>query len=120
MNEKVINQGSPIKDTVQVANDIKNLIKNVDWLQKVFEEHGFEKCDTIAINRLITDDGYIVEMLEQSGVYEFWITHKNCGVKDYMFGLPIEQQSAKEAIAIMLNNVDTYINTYKEKYVDKD
>lgn len=116
MKQKIINK----RRIFQITNNIKNGVNKRNCVHEVCEEPYLKICDTIAVNRFIRADGYIVEMLEQSGVYEFWITHKNCGVKDYMFGLPIEQQSAKEAIAIMLNNADTYINWYKEDYRDED
>ena len=60
-------------------------------------------------------NGFIVEISKKEVYTEFWIYHKRYGIKDMMFGIPNKCKAEHEAI--MLANIQQYIESYEEEYM---
>jgi hypothetical protein len=53
-----------------------------------------------------------------SKCYEGWIYHKDCGVKQLMFGCPIEQQTFEQFQELIEANIDEHILIYDNLFLD--
>ena len=54
----------------------------------------------------------IITMIEQNGYYDLYLAVKNYTMQ-YMFGLPVWQQTAQEAFAIGLVNAPHYLQIFQ-------
>jgi hypothetical protein len=62
--------------------------------------------------------GFFVDVendVSGNGYINFFLYHKNCGIKDLMFGIP--QVGAKDVEDFIVANVEEYIESYKEEYM---
>lgn len=69
------------------------------------------------------DGKYLVDIIvkKDEQCYEAWLYNKDYGVKDLMFGVPMDEntKSEREFLTLVLNNIQDYIDGYKEKYEDE-
>ena len=65
-------------------------------------------------NTYCFDSHYMVEIFKVDDTYEAWLYNREYGIKDLMFGMPVEQQSFDEFLEIVEANVPEYIELYKE------
>lgn len=121
-----------------------NLVVSADEVKRLSAEWGipvaelFRQCDPVAktvkkVERYQVGD-YIMECEEESDpsveystVYHFWLYRNGYGVKELMFGFPIDQRTAKidakvytkdECLEIAFANIGEYIESYAEEYED--
>lgn len=59
---------------------------------------------------------YWIDIVELPNEFESWITHKNYGVSDLMFGCPKQQQTLDSFIDLVRCNLADYIALYKEDH----
>jgi len=89
-----------------------------------------KKAKTITLEHYEVGRGFILECEEiydhkKVYGYEFWLFHKNCGIKMMIFGLPVNQLNAKEphvytkeeCLEIALANVSSYFKSYKDEFM---
>ena len=69
---------------------------------------------TITVYEL--DGGFFVEVCKEDDVVEFFLCHKNYGVKSHMFGLFNCDSETEEQI--LEANAEDYMNIYKAEYFD--
>lgn len=67
-------------------------------------------------------DGFIVEAeysVNENGedVVEFWLYHKEYGIKDLMFGLP-KKYKEFDIYDVCAANLEQYKESYREEYMD--
>lgn len=65
--------------------------------------------------------GHIIEVIKEGDTVEFWISHKDYGVKSFMFGF--HEADLKETLddyisLFFLYEVEDYIRDYDEEYAD--
>ena len=60
-------------------------------------------------------NGFVVELCKSKEYMEFWLYHANYGIKEMMFGIPNKCKAEHEAI--MLANIQQYIESYEEEYM---
>lgn len=60
--------------------------------------------------------GFCAEIRKEGNITEFYISHKDYGVKDFAFGLVDLHESDEEWI--LLGNIETMISSYKEEFFD--
>lgn len=59
-------------------------------------------------------DGFYVEVNKSESCTEFYIAHKNYGIKDFAFGICDLREGDEEVI--IMNNLEQMISVYKEQY----
>ena len=64
------------------------------------------------------DDQYSIDITFDGETYEAWLYNNAYGVKDLMFGCPVEQQSFDYFLDMVENSAPEYIETYKDQYED--
>ena len=69
-------------------------------------------------NTYFFDHHYIVDIFNVDDTYEAWLYNREYGIKDLMFGMPVEQQSFDEFLEIVEANVPEYIELYKAQHED--
>jgi len=69
-------------------------------------------------NTYCFDRHYIVDIFKVDDTYEAWLYNREYGIKDLMFGMPVEQQSFDEFLEIVEANVPEYIELYKVQHED--
>lgn len=57
-----------------------------------------------------------IDVVEQNGEYEAWLTHKDYGVSDLMFGLN-KEIGMKHFLSVVESIVDKFIKSYCENYI---
>ena len=65
-------------------------------------------------NTYCFDHHYMVDIFKVDDTYEAWLYNREYGIKDFMFGMPVEQQSFDEFLEIVEANVPEYIELYRE------
>ena len=69
------------------------------------------------------DGKYLVDIIvkKDEQCYEAWLYNKDYGVKDLMFGVPMDEntKSEREFLTLVLNNIQEHINLYEEEYEDE-
>ena len=70
-------------------------------------------------------DNMKVDIVDNGLNYEAWVYHSDYGIKTHMFGIAKNSKTpdgrklcANDFIQIVLNNLDQYIETYKNEYID--
>jgi len=77
-----------------------------------------EVLDLCWINTYGYEDHYMIDIFKVDGTYEAWLYNSEYGIKDFMFGMPVEQQSLDEFLEIVKANVPEYIDLYKDQHED--
>lgn len=57
-------------------------------------------------------------LIESTNCWNLFITHIDYGTLEFIFGLPKDQTQYKEAIEIMLANINISVQDYKADYLD--
>ena len=113
-------------------NEIKSLAK--EWgmtIKELKEQADVIKPEVAKVERYWVGE-YFVEVEEKydpigGHMFDFWLGKERFGVKDYMFGLPVNQPNAKdgkasyvknEILEIGLANVWSYIEMFRDEYED--
>ena len=77
--------------------------------------------------RTYRDGDFIVEIVKTNwrgeAVFECWLSAPNYGIKELMFGLPIEQPDGirydwELAEQVVEANLEEYEDSYREEYMD--
>ena len=120
-----------LSELVVSEKEIKSLAS--DWgmtIKSLMEEvEPIAKREVVKIERYRVGD-YIMEAEEVDDsvgghMFKFWLYRKGYGVKDFMFGWPVNQPNAKdghtfytkeECLELAFCNICDYIDTYKEEY----
>ena len=63
---------------------------------------------------------YIIYIKEDSVSYEGYLQNELYGVISLMIGVPKKQNTLNELIELIENNLQSYINDYKENYEDEE
>ena len=63
-------------------------------------------------------DGYCIETIQDEEMIEVFLYHKQCGVKSLIFKSIINSQTDWEMRELIDNNIEEYIATYTEKFMD--
>ena len=63
--------------------------------------------------------GFIIDAVQEGDFTMYYLYHKDYGIKDLMFGLPDNNDSAPKE-DIFLSNVPEYVKLYCDQYMDKD
>lgn len=63
---------------------------------------------------------YIIYIKEDSISYEGYLQNELYGVISLMIGVPKKQNTLNELIELIENNLQSYINDYKENYEDEE
>ena len=61
-------------------------------------------------------NGFYAEVHKEEGLTEFYISHKDYGVKDLAFGILGLNENYEEGI--LLGNIEKMISSYKEQFFD--
>ena len=66
-------------------------------------------------------EGFMVDIATLPETYEAWLYHKDYGVKDLVFGMPIEQQPYDEFVSIVDDALEyqDYIKFYVEDHMSE-
>lgn len=76
----------------------------------------FKKIEKkIDIYQIMKD--YFVQVEDNNEIIEFYLYHKDYGVKTLMFGMPKKEVS--DIRQIILDNAEDYILDYIEKYIEE-
>lgn len=51
---------------------------------------------------------------------EAWLVHDDYGIKDFMYGIPVEDASLTDFVDMIMFNLDECIDIYKDLYFDKE
>lgn len=71
------------------------------------------------VYKLEYDNGFVIEISYGENDYvDFYLFHKRYGIKMHMFG--IKQENYNRLKEIAENNIDDYIEIYKEEYMEGD
>lgn len=63
--------------------------------------------------------GFMIDIVNNDGkTYDAYIYHKNCGIKDFMYGLMRSDISYDDFIENVARNVADYIPGYINDYID--
>ena len=63
-------------------------------------------------------DDFFVEVYKNNDIFEFWIYHRNYGIKEFMFGLPEKYFNEINTIENLIKgNFDDYKKTYIKNYM---
>lgn len=84
--------------------------------EELYINHDIEK-NTRTATVLELNGGFNVEIVRNGDVTECYLEHKDCGIKDFMFGVP-EQGAIVEDI--LIEKISEYIELYKDKYFNRD
>ena len=72
--------------------------------------------------RTFTSGKYRVDIAEKKDLFEAWLYHKDCGIKQLMFGSPKKNSIHGESVTItfdmFLEMVENNLPEYKETYYD--
>lgn len=71
----------------------------------------------VEIKRYDLENGFIVDVEKSDEWADFWLNHKDYGIKQFMFELYNCDESEYESIIEF--NVDEFINIYKKDYFDE-
>lgn len=58
---------------------------------------------------------FLIDITEDEEIREAWIYHKDYSIKSQMWGEPIDQTSFDDFIALVEENIEDYIESYKEE-----
>lgn len=62
-------------------------------------------------------NGFLMDFVHTDGTYEGWIYHRDYGVKDLIFGLPMTQSTRSEALDLLQYNLENGIESYRKQYM---
>ena len=71
-----------------------------------------------------TFNGFYIDIVQRKNdMYDSWIYQESYGIKMYMFGMEIGTETGcktyNEFLSIVENNLEEYINIYREEYMDE-
>lgn len=88
-------------------SSFKNFYKNNVSDYKIYEVKSYIYGDYIVdVSANYMDDSYV----------DFYLHHKDYGVKSLMFGLKVDFNDDHELKQYIIENIDEQIKFYKEKY----
>ena len=66
------------------------------------------------------ENDFLVDVFETDKKnIEFWLYHKDYGIKSFMFGIPYEEKhNEKYLLELINNNIKKYIDLYKEEFME--
>ena len=80
-----------------------------------------KKLEDVSITRYESGDFYI-EIAESDNMREAWLRHKDCGISELMFSMPIKQVDGITSydwfLDIVESNLTAYKDSYNEEYID--
>lgn len=113
------------------VQSVLDLVKNDEAFRKALSEY-LEKLDNeeashalVTLPNLATQPfsygEFFVEVSNsRNGCYEFWLSHKDYGVKKLMFGIPANDISTIDDMSLLiLNTIENYIDAYTEEFMDE-
>ena len=70
------------------------------------------------------ENGFMIDIVEKSDLYDVWLYHADYGVKSHMFGLYkkyfVSRDSYKIFLEMIVSNLENqnFIELYKDEYMD--
>lgn len=64
------------------------------------------------------DDGFYLDIADGKDGYEAWLYHEDYGIKSMMFSIPFSKAGKKRFKEIVEQNIDEYISSYEEDYMN--
>ena len=66
-------------------------------------------------------DNFFVEVYKNNDIFEFWIYHRNYGIKEFMFGIPEKYFNKGNTIEHLIkSNFERQKDFYIQEYMQKE
>lgn len=64
---------------------------------------------------------FLIEVVDgEDDFREFWLSHKDCGIEELMFGIPAKDAATVEDMKALISPlIDRHIKVYQEKHMDE-